>query len=295
MVKGRSDKIFQNSCAAISILAGLFCLYPLLYTVFLSVCTDMEWVESGGKIWYFPLSPTFVAYMKIFASTDVILRTIWVSVQRTVIGTIAGLCINIMAAYALSRAYLPGKSVILKIMIFTILFNGGLIPTYITIRATGLMDTLAALIVPGLFSAWNVLILKQFMEGIPREIEEAAEIDGVSQTGKLFYIILPMSMAVVSAICIFTMVGHWNSWFDASIYIKNPRLWPLQYYIKINFDNTAGLNQGKLDFLISQGSNVNSITMKMALTVISVLPMLVIYPFFQKHFTQGVYVGAVKG
>ena len=152
-----------------------------------------------------------------------------------------------------------------------------------------------ALVIPGLFSAWNVLILKQFMEGIPRELEEAAEVDGVSTVGKLFYIILPMSKAVLSAICMFTIVGHWNNWFDVSIYIKDPKLWTLQYYVKINFDNTAGLDQGKLDFLIGQGSAVSSITMKMALTVISVVPMLVIYPFFQKYFTQGVYIGAVKG
>ncbi len=295
MIKGKSDKAYQGVCAAVAIIFALICLYPLLYTVFLSFCTEKEWLSSSGAIWYFPKRPTGAAYVKILGSTGVVLRALLVSFERTVLGTVLGLIVNVLAAYALSRKDLPGKGVFVKIMLLTILFSGGLIPTYLTIQSTGLIDTVWALVIPGLFSAWNVLILKQFMEGIPRELEEAAEVDGVSTVGKLFYIILPMSKAVLSAICMFTIVGHWNNWFDVSIYIKDPKLWTLQYYVKINFDNTAGLDQGKLDFLIGQGSAVSSITMKMALTVISVVPMLVIYPFFQKYFTQGVYIGAVKG
>lgn len=295
MIKGKSDKAYEGVCAALVILFALVCLYPLLYTVFLSFCTEKEWIGSGGKIWYFPKHPTAAAYVKVLGSTNVVLRALWMSVERTVIGTVLSLIVNVFAAYALSRHNLPGKGVFLKVMLLTILFNGGLIPTYLTVQSTGLVDTIWSLIVPGLFSAWNVLILKQFMEGIPHEIEEAADVDGVSTVGKLFYIILPMSKAALSAICMFTIVGHWNNWFDVSIYIKSQKLWTLQYYVKINFDNTAGLDQSKLDFLISQGASVSSITMKMALTVVSVVPMLVIYPFFQKYFTQGVYIGAVKG
>ena len=134
---------------------------------------------------------------------------------------------------------------------------------------------------------WNMVVFLAALQQVPMDLYEAAEMDGVSQLGNLIYIVLPMSKAVLSAICMFTMVGHWNSWFDVSIYISDNALWTLQYYIKVNFDNTSGLNQGQLDFIISQGSSVNSITMKMALTVISVLPMLVLYPFFQKYFTQG--------
>lgn len=295
MIKGRSDKIYQRVCAAVSILFALLCLYPLLYTVFLSFCTEKEWIDSGGTIWYFPKSPTVSAYVKVLGSTGVVLRALWVSVERTVLGTVFGLVVNVLAAYALSRKNLPGKGVFLKIMVFTILFSGGFIPTYLTVQSTGIMDTVWALIIPGLFSAWNVLILKQFMEGIPHELEEAAEVDGISQIGMLFRIILPMSKAVLAAICMFTIVGHWNNWFDVSIYIKSQKLWTLQYYVKVNFDNTSGLDQGKLEFLIGQGATVSNITIKMALTVVSVVPMLIIYPFFQKYFTQGVYVGAVKG
>ena len=296
MIKGKSDYIYQAVCVTVVVIFAILCLYPLLYTVFLSFCTETEYVNSGGTIWYPPTQPTIAAYAKILASTGVILRALGMSLVRTVLGTVLGLVVNVLAAYALSRDRLPGKNVFLKIMIFTILFSGGLIPYYLTIEATGLMNTIWALILPGLFSAWNVLILIQFIRGIPRELEEAAEIDGVSLMGNLFYIILPMSKAVLSAICMFTMVGHWNGWFDVSIYIQNKDLWTLSYYVKVNLDNTAGLNQGQLDFWISQsGQGVNSITLKMALTVISVIPMLIIYPFFQKYFTTGVYVGAVKG
>ncbi len=295
MVKGLNDKIYKTTCAVFAVVFALLCLYPLLYSLFLSFCTDAEWIASGGKIWYFPTKPTLTAYMKILGSTDTIMRALGMSFLRTVLGTFIGIVINVLAAYALSRQDLPAKGVFLKIMVFTILFGGGLIPTYKTVEATGLINTIWALIIPGLFSAWNVLILKQFMEGIPREMEESAEIDGANHIEKLWHIILPMSKASLSAICMFTMVGHWNNWFDVSIYIKDNTLWTLQYYIKVNFDNLAGLDQGQLDFIISQGSAVSSITMKMALTVISVIPMLIIYPFFQKYFTQGVYVGAVKG
>ena len=295
MIKGKSDKIYTVVCAAVSILFALLCFYPLLYSVFLSFCTDAEWIASGGKIWYFPSEPTLTAYLKILGSTDTIMRALGMSFMRTVLGTVLGITINILAAYALSRQDLPGKGIFLKIMVFTILFSGGLIPGYKTVEETGLMDSIWALIIPGLFSAWNVLILKQFIEGIPREMEESAELDGANHLQKLWFIILPMSKAALSAISMFTMVGHWNNWFDVSLYIKDSTMWTLQYYIKVNFDNMAGLDQGQLDFIISQGSAVSSITMKMALTVVSVLPMLIIYPFFQKYFTQGVYVGAVKG
>lgn len=295
MIKGTRDKVYTSVCAACSIVFALICFYPLLYTIFLSFCTDAEWIESGGKIWYFPLQPTLTAYLKILSSTNTIIRALGVSFLRTALGTALGITINVLAAYALSRQDLPGKGIFLKIMVFTILFSGGLIPGYKTVESTGLMDSIWALIIPGLFSAWNVLILKQFIEGIPREMEESAEIDGASHLKKLWCIILPMSKAALSAICMFTMVGHWNNWFDVSLYIKDSTMWTLQYYIKVNFDNMAGMDQGQLDFIINQGAAVSSITMKMALTVVSVLPMLIVYPFFQKYFTQGVYVGAVKG
>ena len=293
MVKGKNDKIYTAFCAGVSITFAVICFYPLLYSLFLSFCTDAEWIASGGKIWYFPTDPTLTAYLKILGSTDIIMRALGMSFLRTLVGTALGITVNILAAYALSRQDLPGKGVFLKIMVFTILFSGGLIPGYKTVEATGLMDSIWALIIPGLFSSWNVLILKQFIEGIPREMEESAEIDGANHLQKLWFIILPMSKAVLSAICMFTMVGHWNNWFDVSLYIKDSRMWTLQYYIMINFNNLSQIDSSKVEIGINGG--VTQLTQRMALTIVGFVPILCIYPFFQRFFKDGVYLGAVKG
>jgi|SRR5690554_1520419 len=297
MIISRGEKIYRNICAAIATLVAMICLYPLLYTVFVSFTSSAEWVRKGGIMWFFPSKPTLVAYRKILGSTTVILRAIGVSLTRTVLGTGFGLAVNAVTAFVLSRKDLPGKKPLMYLILFTILFSGGLIPTYITVQNLGLKNTIWALIIPALFNGWNILIFKQFFEGVPQELQDAARIDGVSEVGLLFRVILPTSKAVFAAIGLFTMVGHWNNWFDASIYLdaSHQHLWPLQLYTKINLQNTSGLNQGGLDFLINNNTSVNDITIQMALTIITILPMLAIYPFFQRHFTKGVYLGSVKG
>lgn len=297
MIISRGERIYRNACALIATMVALVCLYPLIYVVFVSLTTSEEWVSKGGIIWFFPSKPTLVAYQKILGSSAVILRSVFVSFIRTVLGTFLGLAVNALTAFVLSRKDLPGKKPIMYIILFTILFSGGLIPGYLTIEALGLKNNIMALIIPTLFNGWNILIFKQFFEGIPKELEDSARIDGVSEVGLFFRIIIPSSKAVFAAIGLFTMVGHWNSWFDASIYIdaSHQHLWPLQLFVKINLENTSGLNQGGLDFLINNNTAVGDITMQMALTVVSLLPMLIIYPFFQKYFTKGVYLGAVKG
>lgn len=292
MINSKADKLYKTVCAIVALIFGILCFYPLLYSLFISFCSKEEFSSS---LWYFPTRPTLAAYLKVFTAGDILLRSTFNSLIRTFLGTFLGLAINVSAAYVLSRDNLPGKGVIIKIMIFTILFSGGLIPTYITVQDTGLYDSMWALIVPGLFSAWNVLILKQFMEGIPRELEEAAEIDGVTQFGNLFRIVLPMSKAVLAAICMFSVVGHWNSWFDVSIYIApgNIKAWTLSYYVQQHIGQMSDISQASMEY--GMMSEESAIGLQMALTIVSVLPLLIIYPFFQKYFTTGVYVGAVKG
>ena len=258
----KSEKVYKGFCMGICIFVALLCLYPLLYTVFLSLCSQQEFVDRGGMILFLPSEPTIAAYVKIFSRKD-----------------------------------LPGKNQYLMMLLFTILFSGGLIPTYLTIESLGLKNTFWVLVIPVLMNAWNVLIFKQFFEGIPKELEEAAEVDGVNDIQLFYLIIIPMSMPVIAAISLFTMVGHWNSWFDASIYIDrtHKELWPLQQFTHVSFESQADLQQGGLDFLINGGGAVSSVSMQMALTVVTMFPILLIYPFFQKYFTKGVYMGAVKG
>ena len=296
MTSKTQEKIYDIVVYFICALVALLCLYPLVYTVLVSFCAPQDINAS----YFLPIPKKFTmqAYAQVFTAGGYILTAIGVSVFRTVVGTILSLVFCSMLAYAVSRSNLPGRGLVIKLILFCILFSGGMIPTYIVIEQLGLTDTIWVYIIPGIMNVWNVIVIKQFFEGLPKEIEEAATIDGASEWDIFLRVILPMSMPVMAAIGLFTMVGHWNSWFDAFLYVRNRHdLWPLQYYIQISFNNLNQLNAGNLDALegIMNIGTLDDMTMKMALTVVGSVPILLVYPFFQKYFTKGVYVGSVKG
>lgn len=294
----RSEKIYLAICYTVVITVALLCLYPLLYTFFVSVCTEKEWVDKNGLLLFFPQSPTLTAYVKVLGSGGIVLNATKMSVLRAAVGTLLSLFFNVCTGYAMSRKDLPGQKQIMYVLLFTILFSGGLIPGYMVVNQLGLRNTFWALVIPSILNAWNVLIFKQFFEGIPKELEEAAEIDGAGEFKLMYKIIMPMSKPVIAAIGLFTMVGHWNSWFDVMLYIDSDHsyLWPLQYFTMINFNNLAQINANPDKFpVLPTGAGVMQVSQKMALTIVTMLPILLIYPFFQKYFTNGVYTGAVKG
>lgn len=286
------DVIVYLVCAIIALL----CLYPLIYTLLVSFCAPQD--INASYVLPIPKKFTLQAYAQVFTAGGYIVKAIGVSLFRTIVGTILSLIFSAMLAYGVSRRNLPGKGFILKIILFCILFSGGLIPTYLVIEQLHLTDTIWVYIIPNIINVWNVIVIKQFFEGLPKEIEEAATIDGAGEWALFIRVVLPMSMPVMAAIGLFTMVGHWNSWFDAFLYVRNnSALWPLQYYIQISFNNLNQINQGNLDALegIMNIGTVDDMTMKMALTVVGSVPILLVYPFFQKYFSKGVYVGSVKG
>ena len=211
-----------------------------------------------------------------------------------VVGTLTSVSINALVGYALSRGKFPGKDKYIYLLLFTIFFSGGLIPNYLVIKELNLLNNFWALILPNIVSAWNILIFKQFFLGIPAEIQEAATVDGIGEMRLFTSIILPLSTPVVASIGLFTMVAHWNNWFDVMIYIDQAHsaLWTLQYYIMINFNNLAQIDSSIIEIT---GGGVTQETLRMALTITGFLPILCIYPFFQKFFKDGVYLGAVKG
>src|SRR5690554_2527048 len=170
MIIGFGEKVYKWVCLAIVTIIALICLYPLLYTVFVSLVSRDEWTQQGGMIWFFPKQPTLVAYIKIFGSSSVIIRAIGVSFLRTLLGVTLGVTINALTAFIISRKNLPGKNVFMIIMLFTILFGSGIIPMYKTVEGLGLKNTIWALVLPGLFNGWNILIFKQFFENIPDEL-----------------------------------------------------------------------------------------------------------------------------
>lgn len=297
-VKG-TERAYNIVCFVVVTLFGVICLYPLLYSFGMSLVTKAEWDATNGLIFLFPSQPTFAAYSKVFKTGGYIMTSLWVSVYKTAIVTVGGVIIEAILGYVLSIKKLPYKRVLTGIVIFTIFFSGGMIPTYLVVSGLGLTNTIWSLILPGLLNTWYALIFKQFFLGIPEEIVEAARMDGTSEFKLFWKIIIPMSTPVIASIGLFTMVGSWNNWFDAMLYldVSVSHLWPLQYYVTVMFNNMAQISQGDLhDIMNIIGTNaqVADIATRMALTIISFIPILIIYPFFQKYFTKGVYMGAIK-
>lgn len=295
MIRGKTDKIFEGVCIALAVLLAALCLYPLLYTFGVSICSEAEWTDRNGILVLFPTKPSFVAYQKIFGVGSYVVKALWMSLLRTLAGTLTAVAVNALVGYVLSREYFPGKQAYIYLLLFTIFFSGGLIPNYLVIKELNLLNNFWSMILPNIVGAWNILIFKQFFMGLPKEIEEAATIDGISELGLFLKIVLPLSTPVVASIGLFTMVGHWNNWFDVMIYIDqaHSELWTLQYYIMINFNNLSQIDSSKVE--IGIGGGVTQLTQRMALTIVGFVPILCIYPFFQRFFKDGVYLGAVKG
>ena len=296
MTAKTSERTYDISVFVICALIATLCLYPLVYTVLVSFCAPQDINAS----YFLPIPEKFTvqAYMQVFTAGDYIIRAIGVTIFRTLVGTLLSVAFCAMLAYALSRHNLPGRNAVIKLILFCILFNGGLIPTYLVIEGLNLTNNVWVYVIPNIMNVWNVIVIKQFFEGLPREMEEAANIDGANEWQIFASVILPMSTPVMAAIGLFTMVGQWNSWFDAFLYCgRASELWPLQYYIQIQFNNLNQVNQGNIDKLegIINIGTLDDMTIKMALTVIGCAPILIVYPFFQKYFTKGVYVGSVKG
>jgi putative aldouronate transport system permease protein len=288
-----SERIYQLITGTIIILVSITCLFPLLYIVSSSLVMEEEWnAKNGFVLW--PSDPTLEAYLKVINGTPIYMNSILISIARALAGTVFTLCFTLILGYLISRRGVPGKKALFTIVLITILFPGGLVPTYLVVSDLGLIDNFLVYLIPAMVDSWGVLVFKQFFENMPAEIEESAEIDGASEWTKMVRIVLPMSTAVIAAWALFIAVGHWNSWFDALIYIRSPNLMPVQLLIvnlfNVNLSNT--LNDVST---IDPTKRVSDISLRMAMTVMGTLPIMMIYPFLQKHFVKGVYIGAVKG
>jgi putative aldouronate transport system permease protein len=290
----KGDLAYQIVVYAVVTVLLVAALFPLFYVVSTSFISEHEWNESGGRA-IIPLKPTLTAYRNIVQQGRTFMLAFWVSVQRTFLGTALTIFFSMCLGYVLSRKGLPFKKTILVMTLITILFGGGLIPTFLVINAVGIYDTLWAMIIPGLVDSWSVLIFRQFFMNTPESIEESARIDGAGEITIMWVIIVPLSKAVIAALTLFMAVGHWNSWFDAAVFLKTEDLKPFQLLMRNLFTNTnlaieMQMNQGAFALM----SRVSPHSTRMAITVVGTIPILCIYPFLQKYFTKGVYMGAVK-
>lgn len=277
----------------LSIIAVII-LYPLIY-VFSASFSDAMSVTSG-KMYLWPVDITLENYVEVFKNKNIVLgfRN---SIIIMIAGTALNLVMTVLAAYPMSRKDLWGGGVLMKLITFTMFFSGGLIPSYLLVTKTlGLMNNWLALILPGAISVYNMIIMRTyFVSSVPFELQEAAEIDGCSMFGILLRIVLPLSGPVVAVIGLYYAVGHWNSYFNALLYINEEALQPLQLYLRkvLTLNNSQQLMQMGADEAARQAMRAE--TIKYSVIVVSSIPMLIIYPFVQKFFVKGVMIGAIKG
>ncbi|MGP9500764.1 carbohydrate ABC transporter permease [Specibacter sp. AOP5-B1-6] len=266
---------------------SLSIVIPLLLVVSTSLADDKQLIAAGGFVLW-PTHPTFAAYEAIF-SGEFMFRALGVSAFITAVGTFLALFITITMAYATSRPVLFGRPVLLLVL-FTLLFAPGLIPMFLMVKQLGLLNTVWSLILPGTFAAFNFVVMRSFFMNIPAELIEAARIDGASDFMILRKVVLPLSKAVIAVVGLFYAVGFWNAFFNAMLYINDQTLYPVQLILR-----NYVVQGGSMADAIGVTSTPPPQSMQMAVVVVALLPILIVYPFLQKHFTKGVITGAIKG
>ena len=280
-------KVFDVFNYALLILVAFVTLYPFLYVIFASLSDPLQLMGNSAPLWK-PLGFSLAAYKKVFSNSS-----IYIGYANTIFYVVVGTTVNIImtciAAYVLSRKQFMLRRFFTLMFIFTMYFNGGLIPNYLLIKGLHLIDNRLALILPGAISTFNLMIMITGFEGIPKSLEESARIDGAGDWTILFRIIMPLAKPTIMVILLYYAVGHWNAWFNAMIYIRDASKRPLQLFLRdILTRNQMGAMTGQTDI-----EDVGQ-TIKYATILVSTAPILCIYPFIQKYFVQGVMIGAVK-
>jgi putative aldouronate transport system permease protein len=289
------DRLFTVVNYLILTIILLLVLYPLIYI--LSASFSNARAVTSGRVWLWPVEPSLAGYEAIFKNKFLV-SGFANSLFYTAAGTLLNVVLTVLAAYPLSRADLPYRRTITFVFYFTTLFSGGLIPTYLVVRQLGMLDTRWAMLLPGALSIWNVLIMRTYFQTtIPQEMFEAAQLDGCDDFTYLLRIVLPLSGPILAVIALFYAIGHWNSYFNALIYLQRKELWPLQLVLR------EILIQNQIDPSMMAGMDPQQMAirqqlrelLKYSLIVIATLPLLLVYPFVQRHFVKGILLGSVKG
>ncbi|GAE28792.1 carbohydrate ABC transporter permease [Halalkalibacter hemicellulosilyticus] len=289
----KEDKIFDVINISLLTIMLLAILYPLYFIVIASVSNPDR--IFAGDVWLYPLEVTFEGYTRIFQDGK-----IWIGYKNTIIYTVIGTILNVSltltAAYALSRKDFYGRNFFMIMFVFTMFFSGGLIPTYLIVQNLGMVNTMWAMIIPKAVAIWNIIVARTFFQAtIPNEMLEAAKVDGCSNTKFFLKIVLPLSKPIIAVMVLFYAVGHWNSYFDALVYLNNESLYPLQLILRnILIQNEAAATMvSDLDSVAAQQRIADLI--KYGVIIVGSLPLLIVYPFIQKYFVQGVMIGGIKG
>lgn len=288
------DKLFGIINAAVLTLVLIAVLYPLWFVLIASI-SDAAAVLTG-KVWLWPKDLTLAGYEIVLQNRE-LLNSYGNTVLYTVAGTAINLVLTVMAAYPISRRDFKGRNALMVFIVFTMFFNGGMIPTYLLVKDLGMINTLWALVIPNAVSVWNIIIIRTFFQqSLPYEIQEAAQIDGCSDIHILLRIVLPLSKPILAVMVLFYAVGHWNAFFNALIYLTDRDLYPLQLILR------EILIQGQMASMMESGDTtgmarriMEAESIKYAVVIIANLPVLLLYPFLQKYFVKGVLIGSLKG
>lgn len=291
-----SDKGFDVLNTIFVTIIVLLIVYPLIFVLSASISSPSA--VNTGKMWLWPVDISFSGFKTVFQN-DAIWSGYRNTIIYTVVGTILHLVILLPCAYALSRKEIAGKQFIMWFILFTMLFNGGLIPTYLVIQSLGMIDTIWAIVVPNVVGAWCILVARAFFQqSIPDQLVEASKIDGATDFHIFFKIVLPLSLPIIAVMALFHAVGLWNQYFNALIYLSDETKYPLQLILR----EILILNEGMTGGAGSEGGSVNSFAeqietaslIKYAVIIVSSLPLLIVYPFVQRFFVKGVLIGSVK-
>ena len=293
-IKSKEDVVVDIVSIVLTAIFALICLYPIVYCLSMSFSGDDAVIK--GSVWLFPKDINFESYALLF-SDKMFWRSLFNSVFYTVLGTFLSLIGNLSLGYVLSRPKFIFKKVLNIYILIPMLFSGGLIPTFLVIKALGLYNTIWALVLPGAVGTWNCILVRTFFKTtIPEGIIEASYMDGANHFQILRYVVLPLSKTIIAIIGLFTAVGIWNDYFNALIYLTDKNLYPLQLYLKdilsaqTNMANISGILNSS-DYVKNL---VNSQRIKYVLIIVSTLPIAIVYPFVQKYFVKGVMIGSIK-
>jgi len=289
MVEDRSfaSRLFSVVNYFLLSIIGLLCLLPFLHVLAGSFTTNAELAAKPFII--IPEVWSLAAYEFVF-STNTIMRAMLVSICVTIAGTAWSMLLTSLTAYGLARKDLDGRRVFMFLVVFTMLFQGGMIPTFLIVKELGMINTYLALIIPSSISAFNMIILKNFFQNIPEGLEESAKIDGSNDFGILFRIVLPLSLPAMATISLFYAVTYWNTYLSAILYIDSAHMWPIQVWLRQVVVLASGLDGSTTEDVPPPDQAV-----KMAVIIVATIPIMLVYPFLQKHFAKGALLGSIKG
>lgn len=293
---GKLKKIsaFDIVVYGISIMLVAIVLYPLILVLSSSVSDPVA--VAAGEVIFLPKGFTLDGYKRVFQDQNIMIgyaNTLF----YTVVGTLINLAVTVPAGYVMTKTEAPGVKGVMMLFLFTMYFSGGLIPSFLLVKSLGLYNTRWALLILGAFSVYNCIICRSFFAAMPKELEEAAFIDGSSYMGTFFKVVLPLSKALLGVMVLYFAVGHWNAYFGAMIYTYDKEIQPLQLFLRrilIQEQNSAQMMGGGGDELAAQQQYIAAL-IKYAVIVVSSLPLMIVYPFLQKYFEKGVLIGSVKG